>query len=135
MKNLFPVICTDDVKGSSDFYQKLLGLEPVFEADWYVQLQAASEPTVEIAFVQRTHPSVPQGHQNPPAGVIVTLESDDVDEIHARAESLGLPIVLSLRDEAWGQRHFMTRDSTGLLLDIFKLIPAAPEYADSYVVD
>ena len=89
MKNLFPVIYTDDVKGSSDFYPKLLGLEPVFEADWYVQLQAASEPTVEIAFVQRTHPSVPQGHQNLPAGVIVTLESDDVDEIHARAESLG----------------------------------------------
>ncbi len=135
MKSLFPVICTDDVKGSSDFYQKLLGLEPVFEADWYVQLQAAGEPTVEIAFVQRTHPSVPQGHQNLPAGVIVTLQSDDVDEIHARAESQGLPIVLSLRDEAWGQRHFMTRDSTGLLLDIFKLIPAAPEYAASYEID
>ena len=135
MKNLFPVICTDDVKGSSDFYQKLLGLEPVFEADWYVQLQAAGEPTVEIAFVQRTHPSVPQGHQNLPAGVIVTLQSDDVDEIHARAESQGLPIVLSLRDEAWGQRHFMTLDSMGLLLDIFKLIPAAPEYAASYEID
>ncbi len=135
MKNLFPVICTDDVQASSSFYQELLGLEPVFEADWYVQLQAASDPTVEIAFVKRTHESVPISHQKRAAGVIVTLESEEVDEIHQRAEKMNCPIELSLRDEPWGQRHFMTRDSTGLLLDIFKLIPAAPKYAKSYEID
>ncbi len=135
MKSLFPVICTDDVTAISEFYQQLLGLKPVFETDWYVQLQAPSDPTVEIAFVQRTHPSVPKGHQNPPDGVIVTLESDDVDHIHACAVSLELPIVLNLRDEPWGQRHFITRDPTGLLLDVVKMIPAAADHTDSYKID
>ncbi len=128
MKSLFPVICTDDVAASSEFYRRLLGLEPIFEADWYVQLRAPRDPSIELAFVQRTHSSVPAGHQNPPDGVIVTVESDDVDNIHARAVRLDLPIILGLRDEPWGQRHFITRDASGLLLDVFRMIPAAPEY-------
>ena len=135
MKNLFPVICTDDVSVSSKFYEDLFGLKPVFESDWYVQLRAPSDPCVEIALVQRDHPSVPTGHQSRPEGVIVTLESDDVDDIHALAVRMGLPIVLSLRDEAWGQRHFMTQDASGLLVDIVKLIPAAPDYAAGYEID
>lgn len=134
MKNLFPVICADDVAACSEFYQRLLELKPVFEADWYAQLQSPDDPAVEIAFVQRSHASVPEGHRNPPAGVIVTLESEDVDDVHARAVELELPIVLALRDEDWGQRHFITRDPTGLLLDVVKVIPAAAEYAEAYAV-
>lgn len=135
MTNLYPVICTDDVEVSSRFYQALLDLKPVFEADWFVQLQSPSDPAVELAFVERTHPSVPKAYQNKPAGVIVTLECDDVDAVHDRAENLNLPIELTLRDEDWGQRHFMTRDPNGLLVDIVKVIPASQEHAAGYLND
>jgi catechol 2,3-dioxygenase-like lactoylglutathione lyase family enzyme len=135
VSNLFPVVCTEDVAACSRFYQRLLGLKPVFEADWYAQLQSPSDPAVEIAFVKRDHSSVPEGHQQAPAGVIVTLECDDVDAVHARARADGLPIELTLRDEDWGQRHFMTRDPSGLLLDVVKVIPASDEHAEGYAVE
>ncbi len=134
MNSLYPVICTEDVAACSVFYQELLGLKPVFEADWFVQLQAPSNPLVEIAFVQRAHPSVPKAHQNAAAGVLITIELDNVDEIHTRAIGMNLPIVLGLRDEAWGQRHFITQDPTGLLLDVVKVIPAAAEFTDNYAI-
>ena len=135
MSNLLPVICTEDVAASSRFYQSLLDLKPVFEADWYVQLQSPMNPAIEIAFVQRDHESVPAAYQSAPSGVIVTLECEDVDAVHGRAASLGLPIELTLRDEDFGQRHFMTKDPNGLLVDIVTVIPASEEHAANYVSD
>lgn len=132
LKSLYPVICTHSVAASAAFYSRLLGLEAVFEADWFVQLQAPGASTAEMAFVQADHPSVPEGFRANPKGVIITLESDAVDEIHARATSLDLPIALSLRDEEWGQRHFMTVDPDGLLVDIVKIIPASAAFQASY---
>jgi catechol 2,3-dioxygenase-like lactoylglutathione lyase family enzyme len=129
MKSLFPVICTDDITGSTAFYRRLLGFTPVFEAHFYVQLRATNNPAAQIAFVQRGHPSVPEGYRNRPDGVIVTVELDDVVQLHARAIHLDVPIVLDLRDEPWGQRHFMARDPAGLLLDLVQLIPPTSDYA------
>lgn len=134
MKSLFPVICTDDIAASAGFYRRLLALAPVFEADFYVQLRAPDNPALQIAFVQRTHPSVPEGYRNRPDGVVVTVELDDVDQLYVRAEHLDVPIVLGLRDEPWGQRHFMTRDPTGLLLDLVQIIPATTDFTGSSAI-
>jgi catechol 2,3-dioxygenase-like lactoylglutathione lyase family enzyme len=128
MQSLFPDICTDDVKASRDFYVALLGFEVAFEIDWYVQLRAPAQPAVQLAFVKRDHPSVPAGFGAAPRGVLVTVETEDVDAVHARAERLGLEIVYALRDEAWGQRHFMARDPNGLLVDVVQLIPPDPAF-------
>lgn len=132
MTSLFPLTCSDDIRADRDFYTGLLGMKVVFENDWYVQLQDPENPAVQLAFVTRGHESVPAGHHGRPDGVIVTIELDDVDAVHARAHEQGLPIVQALRDEPWGQRHFMTQDPSGLLVDVVKLIPPSEEYAQGY---
>jgi catechol 2,3-dioxygenase-like lactoylglutathione lyase family enzyme len=132
MTSLFPDICTNDVAAARDFYRVLLDMKVAFENDWYVQLQHPDDPRVQIAFVKRDHPSVPEGHRNQADGVIVTFETDDVDALYARARKLSLPTVLPLRDEDWGQRHFITRDPAGLLVDVVQLIAPSAEYADAY---
>jgi hypothetical protein len=43
-----------------------------------------------------------------------------------------LPILLALRDEAFGQRHFITADPNGTLIDIIKPIPPTAEFAARY---
>ena len=55
--------------------------------------------------------------------VRVTVETEDVDALHQRACALGVEIVYALRDEPWGQRHFMAKDPNGLLVDVVQLIP------------
>lgn len=131
MKSLFPDICTDDVRASRDFYAALFGFEPVFEVDWYVQLRSPDDPSVQIAFVRRDHPSVPAPFQVAAAGVFVTFEVDDVDVVHRRALEQGREIVYELRDEPWGQRHFIARDPNGLPVDVVQIIPPSPEFLSS----
>jgi catechol 2,3-dioxygenase-like lactoylglutathione lyase family enzyme len=135
MASLFPDLCTEDVAACRDFYTQLFDMKVVFENDWYAQLQHPEDPRIQIAFVQRSHESVPAGDRREAAGVIVTFETDDATALHARAEGQGLPIVQPLRDEAWGQRHFMTRDPAGLLVDVAQLIPPSAEFAADYVTD
>ena len=128
MHSLFPDICTDDVAASRDFYVALLGFRVAFEIAWYVQLQLPADANLQLAFVQRDHASVPEGFRDAPRGVLVTVETKDVDAVHARARQLGVEIVYALRDEVFGQRHFMAKDPNGLLVDVVQLIPPAPEF-------
>ena len=129
MHSLFPDIVSDDVAASRDFYVALLGFRVAFEVDWYVQLQSPADPNVQLAFVQRGHDSVPAGFGEAlPRGVLVTVETKDVDAVHERARALGVEVVYPLRDEVWGQRHFMAKDPNGLLVDVVQLIPPAPAF-------
>ena len=134
MKSLFPDICTDDVKGSVDFYTTLFGFRAAFQIEWYAQLSHPDNPAVQIAFVKRGHDSVPDGYGVAPRGVLVTLEVDDVDAVHARALELGLEIPYALKSEVWGQRHFMALDPNGLLVDVVQLVEPSREFLEQHGV-
>jgi uncharacterized glyoxalase superfamily protein PhnB len=50
--------------------------------------------------------------------MVLTLQVDDVEEAYARAQRHGAEILLHLRDEEYGQRHFLVVDPNGLLLNV-----------------
>ena len=65
--------------------------------------------------------------------MIVNLEVDDVDALHARLSGEhGLKPVLALRDVDFGQRHFIVPAPDGVLLDVIQPIPPTAEYAAAY---
>jgi catechol 2,3-dioxygenase-like lactoylglutathione lyase family enzyme len=128
MQSLFPDVCTERLAASRDFYVRLFGFRVAFEIDWYVQLQSPRDPNLQLAFVKYDHSSVPAGFGETPRGVLITIETEDVDAVHGRALELGVEIVYSLRDEVWGQRHFMAKDPNGLLVDVVQLIPPTPAF-------
>ncbi|ADB52595.1 VOC family protein [Conexibacter woesei] len=132
ISSIFPVLMTDDVPRAHAFYADLLGLSELFVVDWYVALAAPEDNHVQFAIVARDHSSVPAAFRKRCAGVLVTVEVDDVDTIHARAVERGLPFHIPLRDEPWGQRHFITEDPDGVLVDVIKVIAPSPEYAALY---
>lgn len=121
-RSIFPVVPAADVRLSRDFYRDLLGLTAVFDSDWYVQLHGGDE-SVQLGIVVLGHDTVPERFRGAPAGVLVSVEVDDVDAVHARARAAGHVIALDLRDEDFGQRHFMTVDPDGLLVDVIEVIP------------
>lgn len=128
MQTLFPVIFTDEIAKTRDFYTELFGFEVLVEISWYVHLQLPVNESMQIAFVAKDHYSVPEVFQAGPAGVAITLEFDDIDRIHIKATEMGLQIHVGLRDEEWGQRHFVTEDPTGLMVDVVKPIPPSREF-------
>ncbi|MBL8680393.1 MAG: VOC family protein [Myxococcales bacterium] len=132
IRSIHPVLCVRSVAASRDFYVSLLGLSVVFDSGWFAQLQCAHAPSQQLGLVEFSHPSVPEAHRSLPRGALVTVEVDDVDVVYARAREKGLEIALSLRDEDFGQRHFMTIDPDGLLVDIVKMIAPSKEYEAHY---
>ena len=127
--SLFPTLCSDQPEVVAQFYCQLLGLNPVFYSDWYIQLQDNLQSAVQLAVVAAHHNSVPEGYQIVAKGVLITLELENADLVYERAHSLELKTVMTIRDEVWGQRHFMVEDPDGRLVDIVQIIPMDPEFA------
>ena len=131
----YPVIMTRDVAGTAAFYRAHFRFEPAFEADWYVHLQSTEDPRVNLGIVEGGHPSVPEAYRGAAGGLLINFEVEDVDAEYARVESAGLPIALTLRDEPFGQRHFMVADPNGVLVDVITPIPPSAEHAAQYRPD
>ena len=129
--SLYPVLMSADPGATGAFFRRWFGLELVFTSDWYVSLRTG---TSELAVVAADHPTVPSGFGVPARGVLVNVEVDDVDDRHARmVVDGGLPELLSLRSEAFGQRHFITAAPGDVLVDVITPIPPTGEFAAAYL--
>lgn len=128
----YPVLMTDDVDGTATFYKEHFGFVTMFEADYYIHLQSRANPEHNLAILRFDHETIPETGRKPVAGVLLNFEVDDVDAIHARCREAGLPILLELRDEPFGQRHFITEDPSGTMIDVITPIPPDPDFAKLY---
>lgn len=105
----------------------------LFESDWYVHLQSSQDERVNLAVLDGNHESVPEKNRGQQAaGMLLNFEVEDVDTVHAQLLANGLPMLLSLRNEAWGQRHFITQDPNGVMIDVIMPIPPSEEFAAQY---
>ncbi|MFE7505821.1 VOC family protein [Promicromonospora sp. NPDC057488] len=132
--SFYPVIATRDVAAARDFWTRHLGFEVTFEADWYVSLHRPDAPHYELALLDHTHPTLPEGHRAPiQGGLLLNFEVDDVDAEYRRlVGEAGLPELLGLRTEVFGQRHFIVGGPDGVLIDVITVVPADAEYAGQY---
>lgn len=133
LNSFYPVLLTPDVDAGSRFFVEHLGFRETFRSDWYVSLVHGGRPEYELAFVLSTHESVPAAARGTSTTVLLNLEVDDAQAEHDRLRAAGLQIVLPLRDEPWGQRHFIGAAAPGIHLDVVQVIPAAPGFAEQYL--
>ncbi len=132
INSLYPVITTDKLETTKDFYEKYLELVVTFDSDWYISMRTPHEPFFELALLDYKHPSLPEAFQHPTSGVLINLEVGDVDTVYDRFGSLGIETVLDIRSEEWGQRHFIVQDPNGVLIDVIQNIEAEGEYKEQY---
>lgn len=130
--SFYPVIMTGDVAGTAAFYQRHFGFQALFSADWYVHLQSREDAGVNLAILDGQHHTIPEVGRSRASGVILNFEVDDPDAVYRALQAAGLPILLTLRDEDFGQRHFITADPNGVLIDVIKPIPPSAEFAAAY---
>jgi hypothetical protein len=98
----------------SAYLQEAFGLSPVFEADWYAQLKG---PGFELGVIAEGHESIPPEHRQSVRGAMLTFEVGDAADAFERRRP-DWELVHGLRDEVWGQRHFMIRTPVGLVVDV-----------------
>jgi uncharacterized glyoxalase superfamily protein PhnB len=125
---------TGQVAETVAFYVRHFRFRPLFSSNWYVHLQSSEDPSVNLAILDKDHDTIPAPLRDRTAsGLLLNFEVDDPDAIHSEAVTAGLPILLPLRDEAFGQRHFITADPNGVMIDVIKPIPPSAEFAAQFV--
>ncbi|MBE1574178.1 VOC family protein [Amycolatopsis roodepoortensis] len=130
LTSFYPVLMTEKITETRDFYCDHFGFEPTFEADWYVSLKRGAW---ELAVLASGHETIPAGAGNPVQGLLLNFEVEDVDAEHRRLiVEAGLPEALSLRSEDFGQRHFIVADPNGVLIDVIQEIPPTGEFAEQF---
>ena len=103
-------IATADVVNLRKFYAELLGLETVMEHGWFVTLASDETTTPQIGLAS-------EGGSGAPVPDL-SIEVDDVEEIHRRARKMGCKLVYEITDEPWGVRRFFIADPAGKILNI-----------------
>jgi uncharacterized glyoxalase superfamily protein PhnB len=131
--SFYPVLMSRDVAGRAAFYSRHFGFKPLFAADWYVHLQMESDAGVNLAILAGDHQTIPERGRGNASGMLLNFEVADVDAVHQQLVAAGLEIVQPLRDEAFGQRHFITIDPEGVLIDVIMPIAPTGEFVAQYL--
>ena len=132
LSGMYPIVMTDRLAECRRFWVELLGFEAVFEATWIVVLSSSGSRSL-VAFMSPDHPSTPPGRERfGEAGLLLTLEVEDVDAECDRLAARGVAILHGPVDEPWGQRRFMLRDPAGVWVDVVRQIPLAEGFWDRY---
>jgi catechol 2,3-dioxygenase-like lactoylglutathione lyase family enzyme len=122
------------VAATRDFYVQHFGFALTFDSDWYVSLKLVEHARqYELAIVDYRHPTMPEPFRRPVQGLILNFEVEDVDAEYERLITQArLPLHKELRSEDFGQRHFITADPNGVLLDVITVIPPSGGFAAQY---
>jgi predicted enzyme related to lactoylglutathione lyase len=117
---IVPNISSEDFVASRDFYAAMFDLVVSLELDdWYLQLMPESDRRLNIGFVRPDHELFAERTASSGSyGVVLTVQVDDVDDTYERAKRLGAEIAAEIRDEDYGQRHFLVVDANGLVLNV-----------------
>lgn len=128
MRSLYPLILVQNVEASAVFYEKHFGFTRVFSRDWYIHLRSPAQSVYELAVIAFDHETIPPAGRAPTKNLVLSFEVEDAAAVHARFVSAGVTIIQPLRDEVFGQRHFIATDPTGIMLDVITPIDPDPEW-------
>ena len=112
MRRIEPTIESDRLEESRAFYADVLGLVGGDGLDWIRFFSAPNDPQLQLGVM-----SLDVAGEIHPA---VTIEVDDVDEVHARAVESGAEIVHPLADEPWRVRQFFVKDPNGAVINVMQ---------------
>ena len=125
---------TPDVAATATFYIAHFGFRALFEADWYVHLQSEHDAGVNLAVLDGQPPDRAGGRPRPGVGPDPEFRGRRPGRrIRSPPAEPACRSCSTLRDEDFGQRHFITADPNGVLIDIIKPIPPSADYAAQYV--
>jgi catechol 2,3-dioxygenase-like lactoylglutathione lyase family enzyme len=127
-------LIVDDVPATARFYVDHVGFRPAFASDWFTSLVASDDTCLELCFLQRGRAglgAMPEDFRDQAAaGVILAFQVEDATAAEARWRAAHLPLLQPLRDEPFGQRHFIGADPNGVLIDVVQRIPPTPAWLE-----
>lgn len=121
---MFPVMVTSKLDAVKQFYEVAFGFNAAFyDPNFYLHLVSPSTGA-QLGFLLPNHDSQPSFlHPIMSAdGYVISLEVKDAAQAYAEAKIMNLNIAMHLKEEVWGQIHFMLQDPAGFHVDIVQHI-------------
>ena len=134
LSRLFPVIYSERLEETKQFYCDLLGFQVEFDSDWFVNLTGGASGELEIGIQRYDHELIPKAFQAVAKGVSLAFEVNDVDAVYSRFRDKE-DLVAQIADEEYGQRHFMCVDPNGVLVDVGMPIEPSDAFKAEYLVN
>ncbi|QJP08579.1 VOC family protein [Pseudomonas multiresinivorans] len=94
------------------FYRELFDLEIVMDHGWILTLASGESTLAQVSLAS-------EGGSGTPVPDL-SIEVDNLDEVHQRALAAAYAIVYPLTTEPWGVRRFFLRDPLGTLLNVLE---------------
>lgn len=115
VKRIVANIAAADVGNARAFYADILGLQVVMDLGWIVTFagDAPAAPQLSVAREGGSGTPVPD----------LSIEVDDLADIHRRVVAAGVAVEYGVVDEPWGVRRFFVRDPFGRLVNILEHLP------------
>jgi catechol 2,3-dioxygenase-like lactoylglutathione lyase family enzyme len=130
----YPLFTVARLAESRDFFVRHFAMTVAFEATWVVMLCHRDDGSISLGLMSSDHPSHPPGPDVfDGRGMILTLQTDDATALHAQVAAASATIEHPLTDEPWGQRRFMVRDPSGILIDVVEQIDPAEGFWDPFL--
>ena len=111
IRRIVPNIATPDLEAARRFYVNVIGLTVAMDLGWIVTLtapEATATPQLSIASHGGSGTPVPD----------ISIEVDDLDEVHRRIQQANLPVEYGPTQEPWGVTRLQLRDPAGRLVNI-----------------
>ena len=124
---MFPVMVTRNLEAVKAFYESVFGFNAVFyDIDFYLHL-VSHNSGIQLGFLMPEHTSQPDFLRElmSPDGYVISLEVNDVAHAYDEAQKMDLTIAMELKEEDWGQVHFMLQDPAGFRIDVVQHIEVA----------
>jgi catechol 2,3-dioxygenase-like lactoylglutathione lyase family enzyme len=119
IRRVVPDIVSARFDESRAFYGDFLGMRRAMDLGFIVTFVSTSNETAQVNITR------PEGAPTPATGMALSIEVENVDQMHARAIERGLEIVYPLTDEPWGVRRFFVRDPNGVAVNVMMHLPKA----------
>ena len=103
-------IPASDVESAKRFYTQVFGLKIVMDHGWIVTFASEVRAVAQLSVATEggSGTAVPD----------LSIEVDDLDDVHRRVLAAGVPVEYGPVEEPWGVRRFYVRDPLGRLLNI-----------------
>lgn len=117
---MFPVMVTLNLAAVKKYYESVFGFNAVFyAADFYLHLVCPHSGS-QLGFLVPGHATQAECLQPlmSKEGYVISLEVKDAVQAFAEAVEMNLTIAMELKEEVWGQIHFMLKDPEGFRIDV-----------------
>lgn len=117
---MFPVMVTDNLVQVKAFYETIFGFKSVYYQEGFYLHLVSIESGVQLGFLVPDHPSQPEFLHRlmDPSGYVISLEVNDATRAYEQATEFNMNVSMPLKEEVWGQIHFMVEDPSGINIDI-----------------